>query len=178
MLDASGLGREAWTLKELPHSAVAAELIQHDAGLLFWPQGLSEHGCSPTKVGEYWACGLPVVTTPNVSDTDAMVRRERVGVIVDPKKSGSFPEAAAQLLGLLRDRGAAGRCRHAAETSYSLGIACDRQMELYRELQTGSGRGPTTPTSNTVAVAGQLTDSVHDPRARAFEGTPEPRGRG
>jgi hypothetical protein len=82
MLDSSGLPREAWTLKELAHSDVPAELQRHDAGLFFLTEGLSEHGCSPTKIGEYWACGLPVVTTPNVSDTDGIVRKRRVGVVV------------------------------------------------------------------------------------------------
>ena len=134
MLDSSGLAREAWTLKELAHAAVPAELVLHDAGLLFWPQGLSEHGCSPTKIGEYWASGLPVVTTPNVSDTDSIVRKERVGVIVDPSRAGSFEEAACDLLSLLGDNDLRWRCRNAAENAYSLEGACLHQVNLYTQL--------------------------------------------
>jgi glycosyltransferase involved in cell wall biosynthesis len=134
MLDSSGLSREAWEHKELPHSAVPAELVLHDAGLLFWPQGLSEHGCSPTKVGEYWACGVPVVSTPNISDTDALVRTNRVGVIVDPKDSRSVEAAAVHLLELLGDPGLPLRCRRTAEAAYSLEGACLIQARLYRDL--------------------------------------------
>ena len=71
-----------------------AELQRHDAGLFFLTEGLSEHGCSPTKIGEYWACGLPVVTTPNVSDTDAIVQSRRVGVVVRSRRQTGFDDAA------------------------------------------------------------------------------------
>lgn len=134
MLDISGLARDAWTLKELTHSSVPAELQRHDAGLFFLTEGLSEHGCSPTKIGEYWACGLPVVTTPNVSDTDAIVRNRRVGVVVRSRESGAFDRAADALLDLLGDKELQKRCREAAENVYSLESSCLRQMDLYRSV--------------------------------------------
>jgi glycosyltransferase involved in cell wall biosynthesis len=135
MLHASGLPRAAWTLRPLPHDAVPAELRRHHAGLLFWPQGLAEHGCSPTKVGEYWACGLPVVTTPNIGDTDAVIRRQKVGVVVDPLSEGSFAAGARELLQLISDPALPRRCRGAAETTYSLDVSCERQRGLYEKLR-------------------------------------------
>jgi glycosyltransferase involved in cell wall biosynthesis len=134
MLDDAGLHRDAWTLKELPHREVPAELHRHDAGLFFLTEGLSEHGCSPTKIGEYWACGLPVVTTPNVSDTDAIVQAGRVGVVVRPHGKPGFDDGARALLDLLGDPALATRCRQAAEYSYALDASCLRQANLYREL--------------------------------------------
>lgn len=134
MLDHSGLPREAWTLKELAHSDVPAELQRHDAGLFFLTEGLSEHGCSPTKIGEYWACGLPVVTTPNVSDTDAIVRNQRVGVVVRCREAGAFERAAGELVDLVEDRELGRRCREAAENAYSLESSCLRQLNLYAQL--------------------------------------------
>ena len=134
MLDASDLPREAWSLKELPHADVPAELQRHDAGLFFLTEGLSEHGCSPTKIGEYWACGLPVVTTPNVSDTDAIVRTQRVGVVVNPGCADSIDEGVHALISLLGDADLSARCRRAAETTYSLEAACQNQKDLYLRL--------------------------------------------
>lgn len=134
MLDTSGLPREAWTVKALAHSEVPAELQRHDAGLFFLTEGLSEHGCSPTKIGEYWACGLPVVTTPNVSDTDAIVRNLRVGVVVRSQEAGAFERAAEELVDLLGDRELRTRCREAAENAYSLESSCLRQLNLYAQL--------------------------------------------
>jgi len=135
MLESSGLAREAWTLKELSHSDVPAELQLHDAGLFFLTEGLSEHGCSPTKIGEYWACGLPVVTTPNVSDTDAIVRNRRVGVVVRGREASALDLAAAEMINLLNDGELSKRCRDAAENAYSLEGACSRQAKLYAALR-------------------------------------------
>ena len=133
-LDASGLPRDAWSVASAPHWGMPGELSQHDAGLYFLKQGLSEHGCSPTRIGEYWACGLPVVTTPNVSDTDEIVRREGVGVVVREHSEAGYSEAIRSLAKLRGDPELAARCRQAAETHYALAPACERQMALYREV--------------------------------------------
>lgn len=134
VLGASELPATAWSVDTVPHAAMPKELLQHDAGLFFLTQGLSEHGCSPTKVGEYWACGLPVITTPNVSDTDEIVRRERVGVIVPDHSPAGYRAAARELGFLLKDPDLPARCRRAAEAHYSLADACQRQVGLYETL--------------------------------------------
>ncbi|MEK6406923.1 MAG: glycosyltransferase [Acidobacteriota bacterium] len=134
MLGAGGLSDDSWSTDSVHYSAMPRELEEQDAGLFFLEQGLSEHGCSPTKIGEYWAMGLPVVTTPNVSDTDDIIRRERVGVIVRENSDDAYRQAALELRSLLEDPGLATRCRRAAETYYALDPACERQSHLYREL--------------------------------------------
>jgi glycosyltransferase involved in cell wall biosynthesis len=138
LLERGGLAREAWSLDRLPHDAMPAELSRHDSGLFFLTQGLSEQGCSPTKIGEYWACGLPVVTTANVSDTDAIVRSERVGVVLAGHADADYRSAARELAELLRDPGLPARCRRAAEAHYALEPACDRQAALYQRVAAGS----------------------------------------
>jgi glycosyltransferase involved in cell wall biosynthesis len=134
LVEPSGLVREAWDLDCVPHAAMPAELAARHAGMFFLSQGLSEQGCSPTKVGEYWASGLPVVTTPNVSDTDEIIERERVGVIVRAHTDDEYRRAAHELGRLLNDPELPQRCRRAAESHYALEPACDRQMSLYREV--------------------------------------------
>ena len=134
MLDDGGLAREAWKLEAVPYSEMPARLANFQAGLFFLTEGISEHGCSPTKIGEYWATGLPVVTTPNVSDTDEIIRRERVGVVVERQDEKSYLQAFEELLGLLKDGELSERCRQAAEVHYALHPACERQFELYENL--------------------------------------------
>jgi glycosyltransferase involved in cell wall biosynthesis len=134
LVEQSGLPRDAWTLDCVPHSAMPAELATRHAGLFFLTQGLSEQGCSPTKVGEYWASGLPVVTTPNISDTEDIIERERVGVIVRAHSDDDYRRAAHELRALLDDAELPRRCRLAAEAHYALEPACERQMTLYREI--------------------------------------------
>jgi glycosyltransferase involved in cell wall biosynthesis len=133
-LRAGGLADGAWSIDRVPHARMPAELAAQHAGLFFLTQGISEHGCSPTKIGEYWATGLPVVTTPNVSDTDEIVRRERVGVIVREHTDAEYRRAARELRELLADPDLPRRCRAAAEEHYGLAAACERQVALYAEL--------------------------------------------
>jgi len=144
MLDSSGLNKSSWSLDAVSRERMPAELATQDAGLFFLARGLSEHGCSPTKVGEYWAMGLPVLTTPNVSDTDAIIRRERVGVIVNNHTDAEYRRAIDELQPLLQDPHLASRCRRAAESHYALTPACERQVSLYHRVTRGSSRSPIT----------------------------------
>jgi glycosyltransferase involved in cell wall biosynthesis len=138
MLRQGGLKDDAWSTEAVPHSAMPAMLADQDAGLLFLTRGLSEHGCSPTKIGEYWAMGLPVVTTPNISDTDEIIRTEKVGVVVGKNSDEAFRNAARELKSLLEDEELPARCRRAAERHYALEPACDHQFKLYEELSSKS----------------------------------------
>jgi glycosyltransferase involved in cell wall biosynthesis len=132
LLRESGLSPENCSLDHVPHSSIPCELASCQAGLFFLKHGCSEHGCSPTKVGEYWASGLPVVTTPNVSDNDAIIERERVGVCVREHCDEDYRRTVQALRTLLADPDLRSRCRRAAEAHYALDPACARQMALYQ----------------------------------------------
>mgnify|MGYP000947241287 CR=1 FL=1 len=138
LLKTGGLSERNWLYNCLPHTEIPNQLIHYHAGLFFLSQGLSEHGCSPTKIGEYWACGLPVITTPNVSDTDEIIRREKVGVVVEGHTDEAYRRAIQDLLELLATPKLSERCRRAAEKYYSLNPACERQLHLYKSLVTGN----------------------------------------
>jgi len=133
-LRAAGVPEGTWSIDRVPHARMPDELSAQDAGLFFLTRGISEHGCSPTKIGEYWAMGLPVITTPNVSDTDEIVRREGVGVVVEGHDPQQYERALDHLERLLEDADLSQRCRSAAELHYSLQVACERQASLYRRL--------------------------------------------
>jgi glycosyltransferase involved in cell wall biosynthesis len=131
ILKSSGLPDRAWSVDAIAHQDMPGQLARADVGLFFLNQGLSEHGCSPTKIGEYWAMGLPVITTPNVGDTDQIIAHRRVGVIVHEHTDAAYRQAGDQLLSLLNDPELPQRCRQSAEAHYSLELACQRQFELY-----------------------------------------------
>ena len=137
MLDPSGLNEASWSVDSVPHAEMPEQLLPHHAGLFFLSQGISEHGCSPTKIGEYWAMGLPVVTTAGVSDTDEIIHRRGVGVIVREHSDAEYRRAGEELRSLLKDPKLAQRCRRAAEAHYALQPACERQASLYWSLISG-----------------------------------------
>jgi glycosyltransferase involved in cell wall biosynthesis len=134
MLRAGGLDERLWQMDFAPHGEMPGRLASQDAGLFFLARGQSEIGCSPTKIGEYWACGLPVVTTAGVSDTDEVIRRFGCGAVVRNHTDEAYLEAGTCLVELLADPGLRLRCRAAAEEHYALEPACDRQVQLYQRL--------------------------------------------
>lgn len=130
----STLSDDAWSMGTVPYSAMPDELAREHVGLHFLRQGQADHAGSPTKIGEYWAAGLPVVVTPNAGDTDEIIRRERVGVIVNEHSDEAYARALAELRSLLKDDQLPARCRRAAEIHYALEPACERQINLYHGL--------------------------------------------
>jgi glycosyltransferase involved in cell wall biosynthesis len=133
-LRASPLPAERWQVASVPHSQVPQVLSGCLAGLHFLRQGLADSHGAPTKLGEYWAAGLPVVVTPQMGDAEEILRRERVGVVVREETEAAFLLAASELRQLLEDGDLAVRCRHVASRHFGLAQACDRQLALYQEV--------------------------------------------
>src|SRR6185369_15192290 len=68
-------------------SVAAAEVPSYlaaaDAGLSFIKPCLSKVASSPTKNGEYLACGLPLVINAGIGDSDSLVNDWTVGGLVE-----------------------------------------------------------------------------------------------
>lgn len=106
-----------------------------DAGIAFYKPGLSRKARCPTKVGEYLACGVPVVINSGIGDTDEIVHNERVGVIVRDFSREEYVRVTEELEELFSDAsGLAVRCRQAAQKYFSLHDGADRYMEVYGRL--------------------------------------------
>ncbi|QIL77258.1 glycosyltransferase [Hymenobacter sp. HDW8] len=58
--------------------------------------------CSPIKVGEYWAAGLPVLLTEGVGDDSAIIRQEGGGAVFNLDQPASVPAAIKQIAALLQ----------------------------------------------------------------------------
>jgi glycosyltransferase involved in cell wall biosynthesis len=125
---------DIWSLRALANDEVPTFLAKHHVGIHFLRSGISEHTGSPTKIGEYWAVGLPVVITSNMSDNDTVVKNERVGVVLKEHNESAYLKAFEELQQLLKDPDLSKRCRKAAENHYALIPSCERQFALYQQL--------------------------------------------
>jgi glycosyltransferase involved in cell wall biosynthesis len=133
-----GVPDEAWSLAFVPYAEMGAALRRHAAGLFFLAPGVSAQVCSPTKIGEYWASGLPVVTTPMVGDVEAAVRAEQVGVVIPQDTEAACRAGFRRLRELRQDPNLAARCRRAAERLYDLNGGVEIQLELFRRVSAGA----------------------------------------
>lgn len=107
------------------------------ASVMFFTDGLSKLGSSPTRMAEILGCGLPVVANDGVGDVARIIRDYRVGVLAQGADPQAMATAWSELLALLEDPDLASRCRKAAEEVFSLeaGTAC--YARLYHQLTDG-----------------------------------------
>lgn len=73
-------------------------LMAGDCGIVNYLRTYSTIGRSPTKLGEYWACGLPVVSQSNIGDIDYLVTKyDGSGVLIDELTDAGYDKAVTDL---------------------------------------------------------------------------------
>lgn len=133
-LDPAGRLGERLSIAGSPPDKVQTVLQRQTASVMFFTDGLSKLGSSPTRMGEILGCGMPVVANDGVGDVAAIVRKHRVGVLAASPAREAMAEAWDGLLALLAEPDIAARCRAAAEEVFSLEAGTRAYAALYREL--------------------------------------------
>jgi 2-polyprenyl-3-methyl-5-hydroxy-6-metoxy-1,4-benzoquinol methylase/glycosyltransferase involved in cell wall biosynthesis len=131
-----GVDGESYSIISVPPADVPMQLRDADVAINFIKQSEAVRAMSPTKLGEYLAAGLPVVSTPG-GDTEKRLQPSRAGVVVGELTRPAFEAAAEQLLALLDDSksDAPERCRDVARQYYSLAeVGGPRYVALYQSL--------------------------------------------
>lgn len=60
--------------------------------------------CTPIKDGEYWALGLPVVITKNISDDSEIIRKNDIGAVIEELNDESYVVAVKKIDEILFQR--------------------------------------------------------------------------
>jgi glycosyltransferase involved in cell wall biosynthesis len=142
-LEALGVTTSDCTVRSAPAPEVPAYLAAADAALAFIRPTYSKISSSPTKIGEYLAAGLPIVTGRGVGDVDTLLERYRTGVVLDDFEPGALERGAERLVSAIGDREQAERSRRCAREELSLrhsGIPAYARLYERLELRVG-GRG-------------------------------------
>lgn len=108
--------------------------------VMFFTDGLSKLGSSPTRMAEILGCGLPVVANDGVGDVARIIREYRVGVLATGPERESMTRVWDEMVELLRDPELAHRCRKAAQDVFSLEAGTAEYKRLYSTLIEGIGR--------------------------------------
>ncbi|MDP8230791.1 MAG: glycosyltransferase family 4 protein [Candidatus Gorgyraea atricola] len=107
-----------------------------DVGIFFIKSCFSKRASCPTKFGEYLACGLPVVINKGIGDTEEIVRKNRVGVVVEDFSAQEYRKKIEELKELLKEGDALRRrCRDVAERHFSLAQGGKKYVEVYKRLK-------------------------------------------
>ncbi|RTQ50611.1 glycosyltransferase [Hymenobacter gummosus] len=101
-LAAVGLGEGRSFVTKAAHHEVPGYLSAADFAFAPIKPADCRRFCSPIKVGEYWASGLPVVLTEGVGDDSDIIQREGGGAIFNLQRPASVAESIARVAELIR----------------------------------------------------------------------------
>ncbi|MBB3188795.1 glycosyltransferase involved in cell wall biosynthesis [Halomonas cerina] len=104
-----------------------------DIMLSFRRATYSQMACSPTKLAEAFALGIPAISNAGVGDIDALTRILDAGMVIDLHDPAAFERVAANLDSLLAKGG--GRLRHRAQKHLGLERARHAYRRLYAQLE-------------------------------------------
>ena len=92
---------------------------------------------SPIKFGEYLAAGVPVLISHGVGDTEDIVKKHNVGIVVEGLTEPSLQNASKAAVDFFRMNrvGVDDVCRKVASHYFSLQVACEKYEGIYRKLQ-------------------------------------------
>jgi glycosyltransferase involved in cell wall biosynthesis len=140
-----GLKQEDFWAGAVAASEVPYYLSRAQVGLSFRKATFSQIAASPTKIAEYLAAGIPVISNAGIGDTDHILLGDRVGVIVKDFNKRTYDEAVRQLEDLLADPELAERRRRSACERFDLErVGGERYRRLYRKLFSSEARDYST----------------------------------
>jgi len=136
-LDPDGRLSDRLRIAPSPPDDVQKVLQAQTASVMFFTDGLSKLGSSPTRMAEILGCGLPVVANDGVGDVARIIRAYRVGVLAEGAEPEAMATAWSELTALLKDPELASRCRRAAEEVFSLESGTVAYARLYEQVLEG-----------------------------------------
>jgi glycosyltransferase involved in cell wall biosynthesis len=99
---------------------VPAYLSAADAGISFIKPCFSKLASSPTKNGEYLACGLPLILNAGIGDSDALATEWNIGALVTEFTEKNYSQAIDKIEQLASDPNVRTTARSVAKQLFDL----------------------------------------------------------
>ena len=135
LMRARNVEPDNFSVRAVASGDVASYLAAADVGLAFIKRCVSKIASSPTKNGEYLACGLPLVINAGVGDSDLLINEWKAGVLIDDFSEDDFVKAAREIEAIMSDDDVRRKARLVAEEVFNLEtIAGKRYASLYERV--------------------------------------------
>jgi glycosyltransferase involved in cell wall biosynthesis len=135
LLERAGLAPGDFWVGAAPPGDVPKYLRRAGLGVSFRLPTFSQIAASPTKIPEYLAAGVPVVSNAGIGDVDDLLEAERVGVIVRELDAAGLAAAAERALALVAEPGIGERCKAIARKQFDLvSVGGARYRNVYRRI--------------------------------------------
>ncbi len=86
----SNFSPEKMIIKFIPHEDIPDYLGLGDFGITPVKSHPTKRYCTPIKDGEYWAMGLPVVITKNISDDSEIILKYNAGAVIEEFSTAGY----------------------------------------------------------------------------------------
>jgi glycosyltransferase involved in cell wall biosynthesis len=127
------VGEEKVILASQPEMALLIPNYSFGISICKIGAGPSLSAAMPTKIGEFLACGRPIVVNKGLGDMDDFIEEFNVGVILDGDPN-SLKRSASELIELVLDPQTPIRCRALAEKYFNMDIAATKYLNLYSQM--------------------------------------------
>lgn len=135
LMQARSVSVDQFSVLAVAAADVPSYLAAADAGLAFIKRCVSKLASSPTKNGEYLACGLPLILNTGIGDSDALVDQWRAGVLINDFTEDQYALAADSIAAMAAVPGAREKARRVAEQLFDLeSVAAERYASLYERV--------------------------------------------
>lgn len=138
LMSARNIEASNFSVLSIPSAEVPSYLAAADAGLAFIKRCVSKVASSPTKNGEYLACGLPLVINAGVGDSDALINDWKAGVLIENFSEAEYAEAGRGIEAMVAQPEVRSHARSVAEQLFDLNtIGAERYASLYEKVFNG-----------------------------------------
>jgi glycosyltransferase involved in cell wall biosynthesis len=135
LMRARNVEPDNFSVRAVAPGEVASYLAAADVGLAFIKRCVSKIASSPTKNGEYLACGLPLVINAGVGDSDLLINEWKAGVLIEDFTGEDYERAGGAVAAMVHEPGVRERARAVAERVFNLDtIAGERYASLYERV--------------------------------------------
>jgi len=100
----SGLKKETIIQRFVPHAQIPDYIGLGDFAITPVKPIETKRYCSPIKDGEYWALGLPVVITKNISDDSDIIKKNNIGSVLDNLNNEAYLKSVKEIDELLKNQ--------------------------------------------------------------------------
>lgn len=124
-----------YSVLSIAPAEVPSYLAAADAGLAFIKRCMSKIASSPTKNGEYLACGLPLIINAGVGDSDSLINDWKAGVLIENFTEQDYAKGGHIIEAIIAEPGVRKSARSVAEQLFDLHtIGAVRYASLYERV--------------------------------------------
>jgi glycosyltransferase involved in cell wall biosynthesis len=120
LLIAGGLGERDFLILNVTSTQVPDFLVSADAAISFIKPCYSKLSSSPTKIAEYLASGLPVISSSGIGDVTETLEKSNIGVVIEEFKPAEYRRGLSKIKELHEAEGLKERCRDAAFREFDM----------------------------------------------------------